>query len=111
MIEVTIHPRCEAIVERRSPGMKHCRAHEEACKVEGARYLIFGDLGSVEQNLCPAHKKAVSKQHPHWQFTELKRAVRKEMREVAEKDRVVARRQYGVVHDDIPRDRDEDIPF
>lgn len=85
IITVTVRPRCDAIVERRPPGFKHCRAHEERCGIEGARYLIVGGMGTVEQNLCPAHKKAVTKAHPDWEMTELKRAVRKEEREIPDR--------------------------
>ena len=110
-VTVIIYPQCEAIVERRLPGFKHCRPKEEACGVKGARYLIVGELGTVEQNLCPAHRKQAGKAHKEWMFTELKRAIRKETREVAENAHVMTvRRQYGVVEDDIPND-DESIPF
>jgi hypothetical protein len=76
-ITVTIYPRCEAVVERKSPGMKHLRAHEERCNVEGARHLIIGWMGTVEQNLCIPHKRAEEKRHPDWIFQELRRAVKR----------------------------------
>lgn len=77
---VTVYPKCEAVIEYRDKEARRWR--ERVCKLDGARYLIVGDLGTVEQNLCQAHKKTAIKQHPEWRFVELKRAVKKETREI-----------------------------
>lgn len=79
---VTVYPKCEALVPKRDAFLK--RVIEHPCMRDGAKYLIFGGMGVIEQGLCPVHRKLAGKQHPDWEFRELKWAVRKEVREVRE---------------------------
>ena len=93
---VTIRPRCESLVQVRDKDRK--RTYEHRCDIEGERYLIVGDLGTVEQNLCQKHKKEVARQYKDWKFKQLPWAVKREVREIAEVREIM-------------EVRDEDIPF
>ncbi len=105
-VTVTIYPKCETVVERADHPKG--RKRERPCGLEGARYLIVGGMGTVEQNLCQAHKRQAEKAHEDWTFHELKRAIKREEREVGITGVGTGTVQprvkpvYGVVDDDIP---------
>jgi hypothetical protein len=112
-ITVTIYPKCETVVERADH--PRGRKREQPCGAEGMRYLVIGGMGTIEQNLCQAHKKQTVARHPDWTFHELKRAIRHEEREVGQQEygaragRQTVKRVFGRVDGDTYRD--EDIPF